>query len=132
MTVPSRHAPGASATLAPTGAMAARRYVRADCTVLALSGEIDASCAPAFRRHLTAAVAEGRVPVVVDLTEVTFIDLVAVGQLVQALARTGWVPGSIRLVSPSPFVRRVLELTRVDSVLPLHDTLAEALVVPRA
>jgi anti-sigma B factor antagonist len=130
VTVPYPSASGAPSTLLPPGDVRARRYNEAGCTVLVLFGEIDASCAPSLRRHLTEAIAEGGAPVVVDLTEVTFIDLVAVGQLVQALARTGWAFGSIRLVSPSPFVQRVLELTRVASILPVHDTMADALVVP--
>jgi anti-sigma B factor antagonist len=132
VTVPYQDGPTACAELPPLADMGAHRYSRADCTVLVLSGEVDASCAPVLRRHLTEAVAAGRPPVVVDLTAVTFIDLVAVGQLVHAFARTGWASGSIRLVSPSPFVRRVLELTRVASVLPLHDTVADALVLPGA
>jgi anti-sigma B factor antagonist len=130
VTVPHPDAPAASTTLPPLGEVLARRYVHAGCTVLALAGEVDASCAPALRRHLTQAVDEGGAPVVVDLTDVTFIDLVAVGQLVQALARTGWVPGSIRLVAPRPFVQRVLELTRVTAVMPVRSTLADALAVP--
>jgi anti-sigma B factor antagonist len=132
VTAPYRPGLPASATLPPLADMVARRYSRADCTVLALSGEVDASCAPELRRHLMDAVAAGRPPVVVDLTAVTFLDLVAVGQLVHAFARTGFASGSIRLVSPRPFVRRVLELTRVASVLPLHDTLADAVAVPGA
>ena len=128
MIVPYPDVPASALTLLPPGAMLARRYLHAGCTVLALSGEIDASCAPELRRHLTQAIVEGGPPVIVDLTDVTFIDLVAVGQLVQALARTGWASGSIRLVSPSPFVQRVLELTRVASILPVHDSMAGALV----
>lgn len=110
----------------PTG-LAGHRYAYDGCAVLALSGEIDVSCLAALRQLLLDAVDRGHGKVVVDLTDVTFMDLAAVGELVQALRRAGWQSGSIRLLHPTPFVRRVLDLTNAGSLFPIHDTLDAAL-----
>jgi anti-anti-sigma factor len=110
----------------------ARRYGHDGCTVLALSGEIDASCAPSFRAHLQEALDQGSGRLVVDLRDVPFMDLAGVGELVHAFRRMGWAIGSIRLLGPSPFVRRVLDLTQVGAICPIYDTLADALAVPKS
>lgn len=119
----------ASVSDAPTRGirLAGRLDTYDGCCVLALSGEIDLSCLTELRRLLQDAVDRRHGPVVVDLGDVTFMDLAAVGELIQALRRTGWESGSIRLLHPTPFVRRVLDLTHVGSILPIYDTLDNAL-----
>jgi anti-anti-sigma factor len=110
--------------------LACRRYLKGRCTVLALSGEIDEGSAAKFREELEAAIDQDRDKVVVDLTDVAFMDCSGIGQLVQALRRTAWTPGSICLTGPTGPVRRVLELTHVGTVCPIFETLENA-VAPR-
>lgn len=97
-------------------------YERAGCTVLALSGEVDAPTALNLRRRLDEAIELSPQRVVVDLSRVGFLDVTAVGELVRALRRTGWEAGAICLVGPSAFVRRVLDVTHLGSVCPVYAT----------
>jgi stage II sporulation protein AA (anti-sigma F factor antagonist) len=107
-----------------SASLTSRRYTVGDCTVLAVAGDIDESSAAAFRDELEAAAAEhasGRV--VVDLAGVTFFGCSGIGELIQAVRRTGWSPGSVCLCGASESVRRVLDVTRVYTVCPVYDSL---------
>jgi len=67
---------------------------------------------------------------VVDLRQVSFIDSVGLGVLIgvrrRLLAHTGH-DGSLQLVCAEGLVLRVLRLTSLDGVFPVHATLADAL-----
>lgn len=61
--------------------------------------------------------------VVVDLANLSFID----SSGIHALLRPRPYDGSFELVCPAGNVRRVLEVTKLEHVLPVHDTLDDAL-----
>jgi len=84
-----------------------------------LSGEIDLTNAEA----LFSAVKSNGDGVIVDLTDVVFLDSVGIGQIV-ALAKRS----SVRLVSPpGTQPRRVVRLTEIDGAIPTFDSIAAAL-----
>jgi anti-anti-sigma factor len=85
------------------------------------SGEIDTSTGPAFRQALLAA-QQGAPNVTVDLREVAFMDSTGVNALMGAYQRAPQ-GHSLRVVSPSPAVRRVLDITGVSEVLLLESYL---------
>jgi anti-sigma B factor antagonist len=122
-TRPQRHLPG---SLDGPGDLEVHRYRCAECTVLEVAGEIDGASAPLFRDELAAAIAQPGERVVVDLRHVAFMDCSGVGELVQAVARTGWTTGSVCLTRPTRFVRRVLDLTRVATVCPIYESVEAA------
>lgn len=64
---------------------------------------------------------------VVDLTQTTFLDSSALGVLVGALKRVREKGGRLDIVRPSAGGRRIFEITNLDRVLDLHDTLGSAL-----
>jgi anti-sigma B factor antagonist len=106
--------------------LSCRRYALNGSTIVAVAGEIDLHSAPTFRDELIAAIAEHSPRLVVDLTEVTFLDSSGVGVLVGALRRARAQRGWVRLVAPARGARRVLEITQLDRVFPIHDTVADA------
>ena len=64
---------------------------------------------------------------VIDLTRCTFLDSAAV-RVLTTIARDASPSGSrIALVATDPGILRVLEITAVDSMLPVHSTLDDAL-----
>ena len=87
-------------------------------------GELDFYSAPALRADLLAAIGAAEV-VVVDLLEVTFADSTALGTLVGAAKQ---MPGDTRLAvaCADANVRRTLELTGIDRVIPVHETVEDA------
>ena len=95
--------------------------------VVAVRGEIHVSTAPEFSEALTTAVAEGRTFLVLDLTDVEFIDSTGLSVLLNALRRVTRAGGRIALVCTNPTVLRLFEITRLDSTFDIVGTREEAL-----
>ena len=94
--------------------------------IVRLGGEIDLYNAPAVREALLAACSDGPERVVVDLSEVEFLDSTALGALVEARTRLPNREGFI-LAAPRPEARRALEIAGLDRHFAVHDTVPEAL-----
>jgi anti-sigma B factor antagonist len=90
-------------------------------TLVSVRGDVDLATSPTLRRILAAVQAcrrheAGHGRVVVDLSRVTFFDASGLGVLVEA-ARSAERDGqTLALRDPSPICRRVLEITRLESV----------------
>jgi anti-sigma B factor antagonist len=63
---------------------------------------------------------------VVDLDDVGFLDSTALGVLVGVLKRARSEDGDVRIVCTQPRVRKVFEITRLDSAFDLFDSVDEA------
>jgi anti-anti-sigma factor len=95
---------------------------RGTARVLVVGGELDVSNVGELAAALDANGAAG--PVVVDLSEVTYLDSSTVEALI-VCARDG---AAMRLVCPpGSIVRRSLEILGIEHVMPLTDTLDAAL-----
>jgi len=95
-------------------------------TVLAVSGEIDIATAPSLREKLHSLLAEGHMQLIIDLDEVTFLDSTALGVLVGVLKRARTEGGELRIVCNQPRVRKVFEITRLDSAFDLCSSVEDA------
>jgi anti-anti-sigma factor len=94
--------------------------------VVSVSGEIDIASAPRLITGLNDAVGSCELPVIVDLTQVGFMDSTGLALLLNAhrrLARRG--KGFSVVCAESP-VRRVFTITDMVDVLQVRPTLAEA------
>jgi anti-sigma B factor antagonist len=98
--------------------------------VVALTGEIDLFTAPEFQERLLQGVEAGARRVVVDLSEVTFLDSTALGVLV-AGAKLLPHDGELLIVCSGDGVARILEIVGFDRVFAIHPTLDEALVAAK-
>lgn len=85
-------------------------------TVIVVQGAVDASTAPRLRAALEEFEGER---VTVDLSGVPFMDSSGLGVLVGGFKRTRTEGGSLQLAAPTPTVMRVLQLTRLDQILPV-------------
>ncbi len=96
-----------------------------DHTVLALAGEIDLYTAPRLQAELTAALA-GTKPaqIVVDMSAVEFCDSTGMNVLLAAHRLASEKGGDLTLAAPRPPVRKILEVTGLQSVFTIHDDLA--------
>jgi anti-sigma B factor antagonist len=77
--------------------------------------------------QLVGAILENRGKIVLDLSGVTLIDSAGIGELVLLHTWAQAKHAELSVASPSPFVRRVLDLTHLDSFLDIHASLGEAL-----
>lgn len=91
--------------------------------VLEAVGELDLQCVPRLRALLAAAGSR----VVIDLTRVTFMDASGLGVLAVGGERARRSGGAVRLVGACRQVRRIVVLTQLDGVLPMFETVREAM-----
>jgi anti-anti-sigma factor len=93
--------------------------------VLAISGDLDASAAPAVKERLLASVAHG-VPVVLDLTAVTYVDSPVLGAMFSARKEANITRENFAVVCEGE-IRRLFEITGLDIAFDVVETRAEAL-----
>ncbi|MGE0669146.1 MAG: STAS domain-containing protein [Sphingomonadales bacterium] len=86
---------------------------------------LDAAAAPAFKTDLVQNVTGQPDRVVVDVSEVEFMDSTGLGVFVSLLKLMS-KEGRIAVAGPSPGVRKLIEVTRLDRLFPLHATIGEA------
>jgi anti-sigma B factor antagonist len=97
-----------------------------DACIVTLQGEVDIYTAPALRERLIEASETDCSTVVVDMTEVDFIDSSGLGVLVSALKRVRENDGQMRIVTAKEPILRIFRITGLDRVFELSPTLPEA------
>lgn len=102
----------------------------ADWAVLDLSGEIDINSAPRLKEAIVASIARGQSKVALNLAGVPFMDSTGLAALVAGAKRTREANGDIALIRPNQQIRRILSVTDLIKVLPVHESL-EALTGPQ-
>jgi anti-sigma B factor antagonist len=93
--------------------------------VVALRGELDVADAASVAAAL-AAVAARAAEMIVDLAGLEFIDSSGVAALVLARKRARRTGGDLLLAAPQDQVLRVLAVTRLAEVFPVHASVDEA------
>ena len=99
--------------------------------VVAVAGEIHASTAPQFSVRLNTAIDAGRTLLVLDLTDVTFIDSTGLSVLLNALRRLTRAGGAMALVCSNPTVLRLFEITKLDTTFDIRTSRDEAIAAVR-
>ena len=97
-----------------------------DARVVRLGGELDLYNAAEVRSALADASAQFPERIVVDLSEVEFIDSTALGVLIETRARLVNRDGLL-LAAPGLETRRALQISGLDKLFTVHDTVPEAL-----
>lgn len=94
--------------------------------VVSVIGEIDLQTSPKLRGELLGCVAKN-MPLVVEMSGVSYIDSSGVASLVEAFqtARSKNLVFSLAAIGEAPL--RVLKLARLDGVFVIHDTLENAI-----
>ena len=95
--------------------------------VIAVSGEIHVSTAPEFSVRLNRAIERGKTAVVLDLTDVEFIDSTGLSVLLNGLRRVTRARGTMVLACANPTVLRLFEITKLDSTFEILPTCDEAI-----
>jgi anti-sigma B factor antagonist len=97
-----------------------------DGCVVRLAGELDLYNAHTVRDALLAACADEPKRVVVDLSEVDFIDSTALGVLIEARSKLQNRKGFL-LAAPGLETRRALQISGLDRHFAVHQTVDDAL-----
>jgi anti-anti-sigma factor len=98
-----------------SGAFGLTRAVEGTTATLSLSGELDTSAARTVDRAVDEVVAAGATSVVIDLSDITFIDSSGLRSLIRARQQLGDTADSVRLRNPQPGAMRLLEITGLQN-----------------
>ena len=102
-------------------------HQQSDVTVLTLSGEITHDDGDlAFGRYVDQMIAAGRRQIVVDLSQVTYIDSAGVGMLVAESKRMAHNYGAMRLARLSARSHHLLAMLKLKFVFEIYDDIDAA------
>jgi anti-sigma B factor antagonist len=94
--------------------------------LVAIHGDVDLKTARSFRSALDEAAGDGKPRLIVDMSEVPFMDSSGLAALIGAQKA---VHDKTRLIVVCPAnLRRIFEVTRLDSIVSVVGSLPEALV----
>jgi anti-sigma B factor antagonist len=100
---------------------------RGDVMIVHCQGRIVYRDEAASLSHVVGEVLHHGGKVVLDLGGVTSIDSAGIGELVFLHTRAQSQKADLKVSSPSPLVRELLDLTNVDSLLEIHPNLDDAM-----
>ena len=101
--------------------------VEAKSAVVRVTGDLDLATVPQLERAL-AERPEGA-GLVIDLTDCTFVDSTCVRLLVGVARETERSGGRTAIVATDPGILRVLEITALDTLVPVHPSVDAALAL---
>ncbi|TQM72309.1 anti-sigma B factor antagonist [Actinomadura hallensis] len=90
-------------------------------TVVTAVGELDLYTAPRLQAALAGLLREKVDRIVVDLSGVEFCDSTGMNVLLAAMKRLKEQGGSLELAAPRPAVKRILQVTGLDTVFTVTD-----------
>lgn len=94
--------------------------VESDVHLIRVGGYVDFDVAPQLKKCIVHRIDSGDRLIVIDLSDVGFIDSTAIGVLVGALKRLREVGGSLAVACASDDVRGIFEIVGLENVIPLH------------
>jgi anti-sigma B factor antagonist len=97
-----------------------------DHVIIAVAGEIDIATVAELRERLFE-LAEGNQSVIVDLSQVSFVDSIGLGALVGAAKRAAAHGGTLHVVGARPPVRQLFRVTGLDGQVLLARSLDEVI-----
>jgi anti-sigma B factor antagonist len=95
--------------------------------VVSISGEVDVSTTPKMKAALAELIEGGYKRIVVEMSGVQFLDSTGLGALVGALKKLREQNGELELAALPSRVERVFQITRLDRVFTIHDSVEKAL-----
>ena len=100
---------------------------RDDHALVTATGEIDAATADSVAEAVSAALANGHKRVLLDFTDVTFIDSTGLGVLVKSHRAAEATGATFAVVHPTPQTRKLIRVLGLDQLLHVYDSHEEAL-----
>jgi anti-sigma B factor antagonist len=89
--------------------------------VLKLKGRLEASASKTIKDRISTLAKQNRVNLVIDMSDVDFIDSSGLGSLVSCLRSVNKSGGDIKITSLQDHVRAIFELTRLHRIFQIFD-----------
>ncbi len=98
-----------------------------EVSVVRVAGELNADTVPRFAEAVEQSFAGGRRDFVIDLSEITTADSAGLEALTALQRRCEEALGLVRFCGADDDLAKILEITRLDKQLVVHENLQEAL-----
>lgn len=95
--------------------------------VISISGEVDLYNAKEIKQVLDQKIQEGKYEIVVDVSEVPFMDSSGIGTLVTGMYKLRKYYGGLKVAGISGSVAKVFKLTGMESHLQVYESIEEAI-----
>jgi anti-anti-sigma factor len=102
------------------------REVTNNCQIFHLLGQLDAFSEPTFQKVILSYVKPDANQIILDLSQIDFIDSSGIGALVRVVKQLEKVKGKMQIVS-NPRVTQTVKMVRLEKFLNLKNSLDEAL-----
>ncbi|MEG4489156.1 MULTISPECIES: STAS domain-containing protein [unclassified Microcoleus] len=101
------------------------REVKNNYQLFRLTGLLDAFSEATFRKVISKCIDEGPKHVILDLSQIDFVDSSGLGALVQLVKKAQTLEGTLQIVS-NPRVTQTVKLVRLEKFLSLQPSVDEA------
>jgi len=101
------------------------REVKNNYQLFRLTGLLDAFSEATFRKVVSKCIDEGPKHVILDLSQIDFVDSSGLGALVQLVKKAQTLEGTLQIVS-NPRVTQTVKLVRLEKFLSLQPSVDEA------
>jgi len=98
-----------------------------DATIVSIKGDVDLYSSPQVRKAIIGLTAKKTPAILVNLTEVSYMDSSGVATLVEGLQQVGKYKGQFKIFGLASAVKEVFELSRLDKVFDVQTDEAAAL-----
>jgi anti-sigma B factor antagonist len=90
--------------------------------ILSIEGEIDVYTSVQLKEHVLSAISEGVRKVVLNLSQVEYLDSTGLGVMISVLKHLRENQGNLIIVSPTTRTTRVFEITGLHKIFTIYDT----------
>jgi anti-sigma B factor antagonist len=103
------------------------RPISPNAYLISLGGNFDLHAGPEFERRVLEAIGRGASDLVIDLTQVAFIDSTTIGILMRTRKRLAPVGGRVLVVTSDRNILRLFEITALDRMFEIYSRRSDAL-----
>ncbi|MEU4877100.1 STAS domain-containing protein [Streptomyces sp. NPDC021608] len=103
------------------------RHIGDRAAVVVVAGDVDLHTSRLLRVQAMTVVEQGFPHLVLDLAQVDFVDSTGLSALIVLLQATSRAGGSLRVASVPERLVRMVTMTGISQLLPIHETVADAL-----
>ena len=101
---------------------------RSGCVLARVAGSLDSGTIDDFGNRVRPIVETQRVDLLIDLSETDYLTSEALEEFIRLRAAAKRHSNRLVLVSPTPLVRKILEATRLDAILPVVHDVRDAVI----
>ncbi len=106
--------------------MESEKIIKNDVVVFRIKGDIDAYSSPNLKDKVAKEIGKGTKKIVLNLTNVDYIDSAGLGVLVALLKRVKKEQGILRISGLKPNILKIFQLTRLNQIFDIYNTEEEA------